>query len=323
MDNLRPIECFVRAAELGSIAAAARKLGITPAAASQNIARLEETLGTRLMRRTTRRLALTEAGRVYLERVAPLLEALERAGDAAVALGGRPRGRLKIACSIAFGRHVLARLLPRFLAAYPEIAVELALGDISADHLGDDIDVSIRFQNQLEPGLISRRLLTVPIHLVASPAYLARAGTPKTPEALKDHDCLAFRFARNGRILPWGFVRDGARFEPPLGVKIVANDIDTLATLALAGQGITRLGAFLADPLIEEGRLVSLFARPGDGAALGTAAEGAPSFADPEPLEIYVCVVDRLAETAKIRAFIDFAVEMLKGPWPPRSLSGG
>ncbi|OLP61840.1 LysR family transcriptional regulator [Xaviernesmea oryzae] len=319
MDNLRQVECFVRAAELGSIAAAARKLGITPAAASQNIARLEKALGTRLMRRTTRALALTESGRVYLERVAPLLDALERAGEAVLAINARPQGPLKIACSVAFGRYVIAGLLPRFLAAYPEISVELALGDIVVDHLSDDVDISIRFQNQLEPGLISRKLLSVPLYIVAAPAYLARAGTPPTPEALKEHDCLAFRFARDGRLLPWGFIRDGARFEPPLRPKIIANDIDTLATLALSGMGITRLGAFIADPLLAQGRLVSLFERPADKAR--QAAGSQLSFADPEPLDIYVCVVDRLAETPKIRAFIDFAVAALKGPWPPASFT--
>ncbi|WP_377295320.1 LysR family transcriptional regulator [Rhizobium sp. SG2393] len=305
MENLRSIECFVRAAEGGSIAAAARRLGITPAAASQNIARLEEALGTRLLLRTTRRLALTEAGRVYLERVGGILQELELASAAVSAIGERPRGRLKVACSVAFGRHVLSTIIPRFTALYPEISFELKLGDFAADHFGDDVDVSIRFQQQLEPGLITRKLNSAPMHYCAAPAYLEKHGAPMRPEDLARHDCLVYRLPIDGRIMTWGFVRAGVRFDAPVRPAIVGNDIDTLAEFAVEGAGITRLGAFISERYLREGSLVRVL------------VDQDPSIppAIPEPLDFHICVVDRLAETPKVRAFIDFAVSELKNRW--------
>ncbi len=129
MDNLRGIESFVRAVELGSIAAAARALAVSPAATSQNIARLETQLGTRLLTRTTRKLALTDAGEIYYQRVKGLMQELELAEQAVTALKGQVGGKLKIACSAAFARHVLAPMLAGFQGAFPQISLELIATD--------------------------------------------------------------------------------------------------------------------------------------------------------------------------------------------------
>ncbi|WEX78338.1 LysR family transcriptional regulator [Sinorhizobium numidicum] len=306
MDTLRGVESFVRSVEEGSIAAAARKLGITPAAASQNIARLERTLGTRLLSRTTRQLGLTESGRIYYDRVRGVIHDLEQAAAAVSMLNDEPRGSLKIASSVTFGRHVIAPLVPPFAARHPDVSIELVITDRSTDHIGEGIDISIRFGQQLEPGLIARKLASVPMMICAAPSYIARRGRPETPEELQHHDCLTYRFAVHGRLFRWGFVRDGARFEPELRSTIISNDIDTLAQMAIAGAGVARLGAFIANPLIEQGLLVPLFS--------GDTTRGIASV-DHEPLDFYACFLDRHAETPKIRAFIEHAVKSLKGRW--------
>ncbi|WP_027999808.1 LysR family transcriptional regulator [Sinorhizobium arboris] len=306
MDTLRGVESFVRSVEEGSIAAAARRLAITPAAASQNIARLERVLGVRLLSRTTRQLGLTEAGKLYYDRVHGVVHDLEQAAAAVSALNEEPRGQLKIASSVAFGRHVIAPLVPSFAARYPDVSIELVITDRSIDHIGEGIDISVRFAQQLEPGLIARKIGSVPLIICAAPSYIARRGRPETPEDLRHHDCLVYRFAVNGRLFRWAFVRDGLRFEPELRPTIVSNDIDTLAQMAIAGAGITRLGTFIANPILEQGLLVPLFS--------GDPAKGIASV-DHEPLEFYACFLDRQAETPKVRAFIDHAVQSLKGRW--------
>jgi len=138
VSNLRGIETFVRVVEGGSIAAAARHLGITAAAASQNLARLEKELGTRLLTRTTRSQALTAAGEAYFAQVSPLLDGLVQSRTELSALQGAVQGRLKLACSVSFGRHVVAPLVPAFMARYPQVRVEMVMADRNVDHLKED-----------------------------------------------------------------------------------------------------------------------------------------------------------------------------------------
>lgn len=305
IDTLSSINSFIKAVEAGSIAAGARQLGISPAAASQNIARLEAHLGTRLLTRTTRTLALTESGTLYYEQVRHVVRDLEQAQTSVSELQGQPQGRLRIASSAAFGRHVLAPLVPGFTARYPKVSLELVLTDRSVDHIKEDIDVSIRFKQQLEPGLVARRIATVPMVFCASPAYLAKHGTPTCPEDLAAHACLMFRLPVDGRLLGWGFVRDGLRFEAQVQPAIISNDIDALAQLALAGAGIARLGAFLATPLVRAGKLQALLTTPGPRQRPHIAQ------ADGEPLDFHVCFQDRHAVTAKVRALVDYLVEAM------------
>lgn len=310
MKHLRGIETFVKAVETGSIAEAARQLGFTPAAASQSIAKLERELGVRLLTRTTRSLALTDAGRVYHERVRELTQQLESAHAALDAVRGEPVGPLRVTCTAAFGREVVAPLLPGFLAAHPRVSVDLLMTDDTVDHVHQGVDVSIRFRHQLAPGLVARRLAEVPMIFCASPAYLARAGRPHRPEDLKDHDCLVFRVPHDGLVLRWAFLRDGVRFEPPVRQILACNDISALAEMAAAGGGVTRLGSFVANERIASGALEPLFMdRAGRKAAIA------------EPLEFYACYLDRRDVPLKTRRFIDhLAAHMTDHPklQPPR-----
>ncbi|XKE46541.1 LysR family transcriptional regulator [Halomonas organivorans] len=308
MDTLRAIDSFVKAVEAGSIAGGAKRLGISPAAASQGIARLEASLGVRLLTRTTRSMSLTDSGTVYYEHVRHIAQDIERAHGAIDALQAEPRGRLRVASTATFGRHVLAPLMPGFNARYRQLSLEIITTDRSVDHIRETVDVSIRFTPQLEEGLVARRIASIPFLLCAAPSYLERAGHPHGPEDLARHDCLAFRFPKDGRFMTWGFLRDGVRFEPEIRPAMISDDIDVLAQMAVQGGGITRLAAFIARPHIDEGRLVPLFVEEGD----------ARVHAVSEPMDIYLCVSERHDLTPKVRAFMDYLVERLPAAWRPR-----
>lgn len=307
MDNLKGITSFVRAVEEGSIAAGARRLGISAAAASQNIARLEQQLGARLLVRTTRSLALTESGQGYYQRVQPVIEELAQAQMELHDLAGEPRGKLRIASSAAFGRNVLAPLVAEFAIRYSRLNVELVLADHYVDHIREDIDLSVRFSQQLESGLVARRIARVPLRFCAAPAYLDKYGIPADPDELIHHQCLVLRAPFDGRLLGWVFLRDGLRFEARLNTTLISNDIDTLASMAAAGAGIARIGAFVADTLIDAGKLIPLF-ESGEGAASAVAIE---------PLNFYACYRDRHATTGKLRLLIDYLVEHIPAHWQP------
>lgn len=307
MDTLRGIESFVKAIELGSIAAAAKRMGISAAAASQNIARLETYLGVRLLVRTTRSMALTESGELYYEKVRAVVNDLAEANSAVTNLHSTPQGRLCIASTAAFGRHVLAPLIPAFNLRYPRIAIELMTTDRNVDHIQEAVDISIRIKQQLEDGMVARRIATIPTLFCAAPSYLQRAGRPTTPEELRHHDCLVFRLPADGRFLRWGFVRDGLRFEADVRATMISDDIDVLARLAVAGGGITRLAAFIANPLIASGQLETLFLTD----------ENSQVSAEVEPLDFYLCVRDRHQLTPKMRAFMEYLVDALPEEWQP------
>lgn len=303
MPNLRAIETFVKALEGGSIASAARQLGMSPAAASQNIARLERELGVRLITRTTRSMALTEAGERYLARVAPVLGELEKAQSDLSLLHGELQGRLRIACMSAFGRHVLAPMLPAFSARHPRLELELLNVDRQVDVLKEDVDLSVRYRDVLEPGMAVRQLVSVPRRLYASPAYLQAHGVPRTAEDLLQHRCLLYRREVDGRFMRWPFASNGRRTDPQQHIAAIANDIDALVEMAVAGAGIAWAGFFIVHEQVRQGRLVHLPLAQGTG-------PDALQFVD-EPLDFFACFRDRQYVPAKVRALVDYLLEAL------------
>ncbi|MCF3484638.1 LysR family transcriptional regulator [Stenotrophomonas maltophilia] len=291
MNLLQLIRSFTRTAETGSIAAAARILGISATAVGQNINRLEAHLGVRLLNRSTRQLALSEAGALYLAQVRHIEADLARAQAMVTSGDIEPAGPLRIACSSAFGRHVLAPLLPSLQQRYPQLQLELRLIDRAVQHGPEAVDASIRIGAQLEDGVVARQLARVPFVFCASPAYLKAHGTPQEPAELGRHRGLLHRFPTDGRPLRWGLLKDGQRVDAALPPSMVCDDIDALASLAVAGAGITRLAAFVAEPCLRDGRLQAVF--------------GADSAWRPEPMDVYFCVSDRRDFTAKIRALFE------------------
>ena len=302
MPNLRAIETFVKALEGGSIASAARQLGISPAAASQNIARLERELGTRLITRTTRSMALTEAGERYLARVAPVLEELEKAQSDLSLIHGELQGRLRIACMAAFGRHMLAPLLPAFAAQHPRLELELLITDRHVDVLKEDIDISVRYRDVLEPGMSVRQLASVPRILCASPQYLQQHGRPQSAQDLLEHPCLLYRRERDGRLMRWPFLRDGQRTDPQQKIAAIGSDIDALVEFAVAGGGIVWAGSFIVHEQLRQGRLLPLTLKP--------ARKGQLQF-EGAPLDFFACFKDRKYVPAKVRALVDYLLQEL------------
>lgn len=306
MNLLGSIKSFIKVVEAGSIAGGARALGLSAAAVSQNIARLEAHLDVRLLSRTTRSMVLTAGGALYYEKVKHIERDLEQAHQAILAPDSEPKGRLCIASSSAFARHVLGPLIPAFSARYPQLSIELITSDRRVNHAQEGVDVSIRIKPQLEDGLLARRIAQVPFVCCASPSYLAQAGRPEAPEQLKAHRCLVFRYPVDGRFLRWGFVREGLRFDAEFADVLISDDIDVLAQMAVNHGGIARLADFVARPYIERGQLVALFEY----------SQPSKAYAQAEPMDIYLCVADRFAMTPKVRVFMDYLQDNLEQAWP-------
>lgn len=301
MNLLLLLRTFTRTAEAGSIAGSARVLGISATAVGQNIARLEAHLGVRLFNRSTRSLSLSEAGALYLAKVQHI-EADLAGAQAAVSSGDiEPVGPLRIACSRAFGRHVVAPLLPALQRRHPQLQVELRLSDRAVRHAEESVDVSIRIGAQLQDGLVARPLARIPFVFCAAPSYLEQAGTPTSPKQLADHRALLFRFPADGRPLRWGLLGDQGRVDATMQSGMICDDIDALAELAAAGGGITRLAAFVAEPYLRDGRLQTVLADD-------------PRWI-PEPMEMFFCLSDRRDFTARIRVLFEHLHAGLPTAW--------
>jgi len=243
---------FARVVEAGSFAAAAKSLGQTRAAVSKQIASLEERIGAQLLQRTTRSMHLTEIGQEFYARCARIAEEAAEAENAVASMQSAPRGALRIAAPVTFGRRYLAPLVSPFLEAHPEISIELVLSDAEPP-LGDEgFDVAIRIAPRPESAHVARLLAPSPHVLCASPAYWERHGVPRTPEDLRDHECLLYSSLPTPRL--WRFqggksVRVNGRF--------AVNHGESLRDAALAGVGVAYMPGFLVGRDLAEGSLVS------------------------------------------------------------------
>ena len=291
-DRSRALELFAAVAAEGSFSAAGRQLGLTPSAVSRTIDRLEERLGVRLLLRTTRTLTLTTEGHAYLCAARRILTDLDEA-EQAIADQGAPRGRLRVSASLAHGRLCIVPLLGGFAARYPHILVDFNLTDSVVDVAAGQADVGIRFGPLADSSLTVRKLGESRRVIVASPAYLARHGTPTAPEDLLDHNCLSFNFRRAEPV--WPFRNNGSDYALSVNGTIEANNGETLGQLATDGVGITRVGAFSVAAEIADGRLVPLLEayNPGDVE------------------EIHAVFVGGTNVPARVRTFVDYLVEVL------------
>lgn len=293
-DRARSLALFASVVEAGSFSAAGRTLGLTPSAVARAVDRIEARLGVRLLLRSTRALTLTAEGQAYLLAARRILADLDDA-EQQIADQGAPRGRLRINAALSHGRLCVVPLLGDFARAYPHILIDMALTDTLVDIAGGQADVAIRFGPLADSGLTARKLGESGRVIVASPDYLARAGTPQVPEELHAHNCLSFNFRRAEPI--WPFRRDGRDFALSIEGGIVANNGETLGQLAVAGVGITRVGRFSVATDIAEGRLVPLLEdyNPGDVEL------------------IHAVFVGGSTTPARVRVFVDFLVERLAG----------
>lgn len=256
LERLTGIVAFARAASYGSFSAAAQSLSVSPSAISKTIQRLERQLGLRLFTRTTRSLVLTPEGRELHERALDLLRAADDLVQSAQAARSEPAGTLKIAAPLPIGARLLAPALPAFRDRYPQLKVDLRLSDRFVNLVEDGVDVAIRIGNLPDSGLLSRGLATSRISAFASPAYLARRGTPRTLEDLQHHDCVSFRFQTSGQTLRWNFQVGNRRIEYTPDPAIVVDVSDAVVEVLAAGGGIGLSASFIAAPYVERGLLV-------------------------------------------------------------------
>ncbi|MBV6861312.1 LysR family transcriptional regulator [Xanthomonas euvesicatoria] len=297
MDTLDAMRVFAAVAERSGFSAAADALDRSTASVTRQIAALEQRLGTRLLNRTTRRVSLTSAGSAYYQRCLQLLADLDDLEATIGAQALEPAGVLRVNAPVSYGIERLGALLPGFRARYPQVELDLSLSDRLVDMVEEGFDVAIRITRQPAPMLIARQLGKVRILACASPAYLARAGTPRHPSDLAGHECLLYHYSPSG---------DEVRFQGPEGDIDVrlrsglrANNGHVLNAAALAGQGIVMQPDFLAEPHLAAGRLVRIL----------------PDYALDE-IGIFAVYTSRSHLAPKVRSFIDYLIECMAEPGP-------
>lgn len=305
METLSNLECFVRAAEAASFSEAARRLGLTPAAVSRNVAMLEKNLGARLFQRSTRRLHLTEAGERLLAGIGVNLDALQQA-LAEVSTGQRePNGILKVSVSPTFGLDYLMPLLPAFLARYPAIRPEWHFENRQVDLVGEGYDAAIGGGFGLNPGVVARTLAPAHLVAVAAPSWLAGRAPPVHPRDLAGCGAIGMRFLQSGRLRDWS-MRGAGGEEAVLEMPTLAvlSDPQAVRQAALMGMGVAVLALADVVDCIGHGTLVRLL----------------PDWhVDAGVISLYYA--SRAQLPGKTRAFIDFMVEAFERDGLARRLS--
>lgn len=257
METLANLQSFVCSAEAGSFSAAARTLGLTPAAVSRNVAQLEGNLGVRLFQRSTRKLTLTEAGERFLHRVSGGLQQVQSAIDALSHDAQQPAGVLKLSASLAFARDYLLPLMPAFIARYPAVLPDWQLDNRPVQLIADGYDAAIGGGLDLQSGMIARELAPLHVVAVASPAYLKGRALPQHPSDLTQWDGLVMRSANTGRLKDWPMqAPGGGQALLEVTPRLVLNDPDALCHAALLGMGVTMLAMSDALPHLTSGALV-------------------------------------------------------------------
>lgn len=253
---------FVTVVDSGSLSAAAVHLGQTTSGVSRALARLEDKLQTSLLTRTTRRMELTEEGRLFLDRARRILASIEEVEECIRIRRQQPAGRLSVDAASPFMLHCIVPHVAEFRALYPEIRLELTSNDRIADLIEHRTDIAIRIGALTDSTLHARPLTSSPLHVLASPAYLARHGTPATPEDLARHPLLGFVQYEQGNVWP---LRHGAGDSLATLPALAASSGETLRQLALAGEGIACLADFMTRDDIAAGRLVPVLAASNTG----------------------------------------------------------
>ncbi len=287
------LRSFIASAELNGFSAAARSLGITPSAVSKHIRKLEDELGVRLFARSTRTIALTDQGQLFLNLCKkPTLDLLD-AGEAIANTLLEPTGQLRISCATDYGRACIVPLMGQFMKQYPKIQCDLMLTDTISDLIVENYDVSIRLGGRLaDSSFISRKLTNFELTTCASPEYLEQFGVPKSIEDMQTHNCISIKLPRTGKMLSWEFVRGGKKVVFTPNSFVSTNDPDTLKIMALNHVGIIQTGSYGVAEDVKQGRLIQLFK---DNSAKHWGA--------------YVIYPSKENLSLKVRAFVDFVIK--------------
>lgn len=293
VESIRGVIGFVRTVAAGSFAGAARELGVSPVAVSKNVQRLERRLGVRLLQRSTRKLSLTDEGRLFYERCIGPLRELEGAQAAVKDKGRSPAGRLRVTSVSPFARTYVLPLLPAFSRRYPEIELELHLDDAVSDMIAEGYDVGIRAGEMRDATMVAREI--APLHFVVcgAPSYVAKHGMPGKPADLSGHNCVL-----QARRIPAGPVHwllGPNKVATAVSGNLIANDITTLVMAAVHGQGLVFAPLPFVLPLFRSGALVPLL----------------PDWIS-KPAHLFIHYPNRKHLPMRVRSFVDFMLDRLR-----------
>lgn len=258
MDRLASMAAFVKAAEVGSFAAAASALGLSPQMIAKHVTWLESRLGARLLNRTTRRQSLTDIGKTYYDRCKLVLAEADWADSLADEAKGAPRGRLRINAPVSFGTHSLTPVVACYLRQYPRVEVDLVLSDRFVDLVEEEFEAVFRIGPLADSSFMARKLAPFRIVACASPAYLRERGVPATPLDLDTHECLVYASPSGPTVSDWRFVRGEENYKVDVKHRLQVNDAKALLIAALNGFGIAFIAEDLAREGLRSGRLIKV-----------------------------------------------------------------
>jgi DNA-binding transcriptional LysR family regulator len=291
MDHFAALVTFVRVVEAGSLSAAARSLPSSLTSVSRQISQLEQHFGTQLLLRTTRRLALTEDGRILHERAKSILTEFKEIEAALSRRDRQPSGRLRVSAPSLIGRLLIAPLLHEFLQLFPSLSVDLLLVDRAVDMVEEDIHLSLRVGHLSDTQLVVRKIANLQMIVCASSAYLERRGTPQSPADLQHHECLVFSGTPGATVWRFGQNHE-AEFRTRITERIWANNLDALVTAAKHGAGIVRVPSWQVEADLDEGHLRRILIAH-----------------EPAPTPLYLVFQPSRLPSTKMRAFADFLID--------------
>jgi DNA-binding transcriptional LysR family regulator len=290
MDRIDAMHAFIAVADLRGFAPAARKLGLSASAVTRLIAALEDRLGARLLQRTTRSVALTDAGSRYLERARQILADVEEAEAAAEGETSLPRGRLVVSAPVGFGRLHVSPIMSEYLKRYSDVSAELRLSDLMINLVEEGVDTAVRIGHLADSSVVARHVGEMRRIVVASPGYLRKHGEPRSPEAIASHQTI--QFSALSPSADWRFVREGAEIRVQPSPRLITNSSDAAIQYAADDGGLTRVLAYQAADAIKANRLKIVLAK----------------FEQP-PLPIHIVYPTSRLLSAKVRTFIDLVLE--------------
>jgi LysR family transcriptional regulator, transcriptional activator for dmlA len=294
MHSISDMAVFVEVVRTGSFAAAARRLGLAPSVVADRVGGLEKRLGVRLLTRTTRRQAVTEAGATYFEEASAILASVATMERRVSEAAAEPRGELKVTAPLPVGRQWIAPFIAAFAERYPEIRVHLTLDDRFADIVGEGFDVAIRGGPLIDTTLAGRRLFETRRVVIASPAYLDRHGAPSRPEDLGAHACLVFNTSQHFQA-EWRFGRGGAARTIRVKGTLAATSSELPVVWALAGLGLAQKSWWEVAGHVQAGRLVTVL-----------------DAYEPEPATFFAIHPVGRAQSRKVALFVDELAAALK-----------
>ena len=290
IDTLDGLKTVVAVVETSSFTAASERLGISKALVSKYVGEVESKLDIRLFNRTTRKLALTDAGRRYYQQSVALLEQYTSLVDNVTGEQTKPRGLLRVSAPVTFGEMVLSPLLPKFLALYPDLKIELILTNSAIDMLEEGIDVRLRIGGVDDSSMIARHLKTFPLVLCAAPKYIQQYGQPKTPQQITEHNCIIDSNFRIGK--QWPIISPQGQAETiDVQSTIAVNSPQSVREIAIAGGGIAMIPKFIVEDAINDGRLLTIL----------------PDYTTLE-FGLFAIYPHRKYVAKKVRCFIDFTL---------------